>query len=54
MITIGKYSFESLAEWLSWMKRNIYDLFFGILVDKKSLLEFLSIGPTDTLSGIIK
>ena len=49
MITIGKYSFESIAEWSSWNKSKIYDCSFGILVYMKILIEFFSIGPTYTI-----
>ena len=54
MITIGKYSFESLSEWSSWINRKFYDCSFGIVVDMKSLLELLPIGFRDNLSKMLK
>ena len=54
MIIIGKYSFESLVEWLSWRKSNSSDCSFWILVYMKSLIEFFLVGPTNLLSKITK
>ena len=54
MITIGKYYFESLEEWLSWRKIKISDFSFGIIVDMKILLEFFPIAPIYTLSNMQK
>ena len=54
LIIIGKYSFESLVEWLSWRKSNSSDCSFWILVYMKSLIEFFLVGPTNLLSKITK
>ena len=54
VITIGKFTFDSLSEWSSWRKIKISAFIFGTLVGMKRLIELLSIVPTDHLSKMLK